>query len=152
MWPSSLSLFVFGMNHRTAPVALRERLAVPEAAQAEASRDLLGCSGIQEALFLSTCNRVEVYVATEQETACRDALLGWLARVGGLTSGEVEPHVYAHQGPDAVRHLFRVASSLDSMLLGEPQILGQVKDAFTLAQSVEGIGPLLYPPFTQAFA
>lgn len=150
MWPSSPSFLALGMNHRTAPVGLRERLALPRPALEKASRELLGLNGVQEALFLSTCNRVELYVATEEENLCREALVEWMARVGGLTRGEIEPCLYDHRGPNAIRHLFRVASSLDSMIVGEPQILGQVKDAFGLAQSTESIGPLLYPLLTQA--
>jgi len=150
MWPSNENFLVLGMNHRTAPVALRERLALPETAVEKISRELVGLQGVQEALFLSTCNRVELYIATEAEPACRDALVEWMARAGGLTRQEVEPCLYDYRGADAVRHVFRVASSLDSMLVGEPQILGQVKDAFALAQSAESIGPLLYALLTQA--
>jgi len=150
MWPSSPSFLVLGMNHRTAPLGLRERLALPQPLLEKVSRELLGLKGVQEALFLSTCNRVELYVATEGEDSCREALAEWIARVGGLSRGEIEPCLYDHRGPDAIRHLFRVASSLDSMIVGEPQILGQMKDAFALAQSTESIGPLLYSLLTQA--
>lgn len=150
MWPSSPSFLVLGMNHRTAPVGLRERLALPQPVLERVSRELLGLKGVQEVLFLSTCNRVEAYVAAEDEDSCREALAEWMARAGGLSRGEIEPCLYDHRGPDAIRHLFRVASSLDSMIVGEPQILGQVKDAFALAQSAESIGPLLYALLTQA--
>jgi glutamyl-tRNA reductase len=124
-----MELTCIGLSHRTAPVSIRERAALPEAAQVQLLR-ALGAEGL-EAMVLCTCNRVELYLGAPSveagERRGREALL----QVGGPGAGD---HLYVHRGEAALVHLFRVACSLDSMVLGEAQILGQVKDAFSLAQ------------------
>jgi glutamyl-tRNA reductase len=146
------SIFVAGMNHRSAPVEVRELLAL----DAEALRDVLGdllVRGVcREALVLATCNRVEVYGVSAVPGEARDVALRLLGRPRGLDLADVQPHIYTWTDLEAVRHAFRVASSLDSLVVGEPQILGQVKDAFALAQSAEAVGPVLHALMSQAFA
>src|SRR6059036_3367862 len=142
-----MALFVAGLSHRNAPVELREQLAVDEDKLRELLRDIAGMGILREALILSTCNRVEVYAVADVPGEARNATFRQLCRHRG-----VEAVLYTHAEGDAVRHAFRVASSLDSMMIGEPQILGQVKDTFALAQSCEAVGPALHSLFTQAFA
>ena len=135
------ALLLVGVNHTTAPIAVRERLAIPSDRLAEATRTLAGEPGVREAMILSTCNRVELLTVCEpgavppQITPVR-----FLHRFLDLSSAEVEPHLYHFRESEAVRHLFRVASSLDSMIVGEPQILGQVKQSFAVAREVGAIG------------
>jgi glutamyl-tRNA reductase len=147
-----MPLFVAGLNHRTAPVEVRERLAVDEDKLRELLRDLQGAGVVDEIVVVSTCNRVEAYGVAEVPGEARSAAFRALCRHRGLDPATVDPHLYTHLDGDAVHHAFRVSASLDSMMLGEPQILGQVKDAFALAQSCETVGPTLHTLFTQAFA
>ena len=146
-----MALFVAGLSHRNAPVELREQLAVDEDKLRELLRDVAATGVVREALILSTCNRVEVYAVAEVPGEARAATFSRLCRHRGVEPVSIEPILYVHAEGDAVRHAFRVASSLDSMMIGEPQILGQVKDAFALAQSCETVGPALHTLFTQAF-
>ena len=147
-----MGLFVAGLNHVTAPVELREQLAVEEDKLRGVLRDVhvLGVAG--ELVILSTCNRVEVYGVAEAPGEARAAAFRELARFRGIDPTLAEPFLYLRVEEEAVRHAFRVAASLDSMMLGEPQILGQVKEAFALAQSAQTVGPLLHALFSQAFA
>src|SRR5215475_6399443 len=147
-----MALFVAGLSHRNAPVELREQLAVDEDKLRELLRDVAASGVVREAIILSTCNRVEVYGEAEVPGEARTVAFRHLCRYRGIDAGVVDAQLYTHVETEAVRHAFRVASSLDSMLLGEPQILGQVKDAFALAQSCEAVGPALHSLFTQAFA
>ncbi|MGH7388875.1 MAG: glutamyl-tRNA reductase [Candidatus Rokuibacteriota bacterium] len=147
-----MALFACGMNHRTAPVGVREQLAVEEDKLREILHDVQATGILSEAVVLSTCNRVEVYGVADVPGEARAACFRHLCRTRGVEPASVEPYLYTHLDGDAVRHAFRVAASLDSMLVGEPQILGQVKDAFALAQSCEVVGPTLHTLFTQAFA
>jgi glutamyl-tRNA reductase len=147
-----MPLFVAGLSHRNAPVEIREQLAIDEDKLRELLRDIAATGVVSEALILSTCNRVEVYAVAEVPGEARAAAFRRLCRLRGIDPGPVEALLYAHAEGDAIRHAFRVAASLDSMMIGEPQILGQVKDAFALAQSCETIGPALHTLFTQAFA
>ncbi|MCI0572841.1 MAG: glutamyl-tRNA reductase [Myxococcaceae bacterium] len=124
-----MELLCIGLSHKSAPVEVRERLAFGETRLTEALAELRHTG--MEALWLSTCNRVEVYVAAEDAEVARARVLAQLASAGGE---QALSHLYEHRGEAAMVHLFRVASSLDSMVLGEPQILGQVKDALELAQ------------------
>src|SRR5215831_5030871 len=146
-----MGLFVSGLSHRNAPVELREQLAVDEDKLRELLRDIAATGVAREALILSTCNRVEVYAVADVPGEARAATFRHLCSHRGVDSASVETALYTHAEGDAVRHAFRVAASLDSMMIGEPQILGQVKDAFALAQSCETIGPALHTLFTQAF-
>src|SRR5499433_2504955 len=147
-----MALFVAGLSHKNAAVELREQLAVDEDKLRELLRDMAGAGVVREAIILSTCNRVEVYAVAEVAGEARGAIFRHLCRQRGVPADLVEQALYTHEEGDAVRHAFRVASSLDSMVIGEPQILGQVKDAFALAQSCEAVGPALHSLFTQAFA
>ncbi len=146
-----MALFVAGLSHRNAPVELREQLAVDEDKLRELLRDVAATGVVREALILSTCNRVEVYAIADVPGEARTATFRQLCRHRGVEPASVETVLYTHADGEAVRHAFRVASSLDSMMIGEPQILGQVKNAFALAQSCETIGPALHTLFTQAF-
>ena len=147
-----MALFVAGINHRTAPVALREQLALEDDKLRELLRDGLSAGVVDELVVVSTCNRVEVYGVAPVPGEARAAIFRKLCRHRGVDVAAVEAALYTHLDGDAVHHVFRVAASLDSMMLGEPQILGQVKDAFALAQSCETVGPALHTLFTQAFA
>jgi glutamyl-tRNA reductase len=147
-----MALFVAGLNHRSAPVELRETLAVDEDKLRELLRDLLDGGVVDEVVVISTCNRVEVYGVADVPGEARSAAFRRLCRHRGLDPAAVEPLLYTHLDGDAVHHAFRVSASLDSMMIGEPQILGQVKDAFALAQSCQTVGPTLHTLFSQAFA
>src|SRR3712207_4475239 len=123
-----MSIVLVGLNHKTAPVEVRERLAFTDEACADSLRALVDGRVVREGLIVSTCNRVEVLAAVEAARTGEGAerVRSFLAGAHRVPFEIVRPHVYAHEGEGAVRHLFRVASSLDSMVVGEPQILGQV--------------------------
>jgi glutamyl-tRNA reductase len=146
-----MTVFVAGLSHRNAPVALREQLAVEDDKLRELLQDVHATGVLREAVLLSTCNRVELYAVAEAPGEARAAVFRRLCRYRGIDPASVESGLYTHEDEDAVRHAFRVAASLDSMMIGEPQILGQVKDAFALAQACEVVGPALHTLFTQAF-
>ncbi len=128
-----MNLVLIGLNHKTAPVALRECLAPPPGTLEELHQQALALPGVREALILSTCNRVEVLAVADQGPEALAGLGAWLARGKPVDPASFEQALYRHQDQEAVRHLFRVASSLDSLVVGEPQILGQIKEAFRLA-------------------
>jgi glutamyl-tRNA reductase len=147
------SLILVGVNHTTAPIEVRERLAIPAARLADATRSLAHQPGIREALILSTCNRVEFI--TVQDHLNADAspnLLRFLHEYFAVPASTVEPHLYEFRDREAVRHLFRVASSLDSMVVGEPQILGQVKESYSVARQVGAVSTALDPLLQRAFS
>ena len=146
------ALFVAGMNHRTAPVAMREQLALEEEKIREILSDLTGRGLLDEVMILSTCNRVEVYGVAAVPGEARSAAFGRLGTHRSVSWRDLEPLLYTVTGDEAALHAFRVAASLDSMVLGEPQILGQVKDAFALAQSAGTAGPVLHALMSQAFS
>src|SRR3990172_3209011 len=131
-----MALFVAGLSHKNAPVELREQLALEEDKLRELLRDVAATGAAREAVVLSTCNRVEVYAVAEAPGEARAAMFRHLCRHRGVDPAAVEAALYTHLEGDAVRHAFRVTASLDSMMIGEPQILGQVKDAFALAKKV----------------
>jgi glutamyl-tRNA reductase len=153
-----MQLLTIGINHHTAPVALRERVAFP-LEQIKPALDALrqGWPGnasartTSEAAILSTCNRTELYCVTD-DLAARDAALEWLSRYHEVPVGDLAPHVYALPQSDAVRHAFRVASGLDSMVLGETQIVGQMKDAVRTASEAGALGTYLNQLFQRTFA
>ncbi|MBI4587429.1 MAG: glutamyl-tRNA reductase [Candidatus Rokubacteria bacterium] len=145
-------LFVAGLSHKTAPIAVREQLAVEEDKLREILLNVHAAGILPEVMILSTCNRVEVYGVADVPGEARALAFRHLAQQRGLDLPSLEPMLYTKSGTDAVHHCFRVAASLDSMILGEPQILGQVKEAFALAQSCQTVGPLLHRLLTQAFA
>ncbi len=142
-----MSLYALGLNHQTAPLAVRERVVFHverlREALAEIKRSLA-----QEAAILSTCNRTELYVSGEEPAA----LAQWLARYHRMPPGELQRYLYTLPREQAVRHAFRVASGLDSMVVGEPQILGQMKEAARAAQSAGTLGTLLHKLFQRSFA
>jgi glutamyl-tRNA reductase len=145
--PASKTLVLLGVNHTTAPVDVRERLAIPAGRLADATRTLAQQPGVHEGLILSTCNRVEVL--TSQEDAAD--LLRFLHEYFSVPAATIQPHLYEFRDREAVRHLFRVASSLDSMVVGEPQILGQVKESYTVAREVGAVSAVLDPLLQRAF-
>jgi glutamyl-tRNA reductase len=143
-----MTIALWGVNHNSAPVELRERFAIPPQGLADATRALALQPEIEEAMILSTCNRVELLVRSRNGSA---NLHGFLQEHFNLNSAEYERCLYRHQGSDAVRHLFRVAASLDSMVVGEPQILGQVKEAYATARAVGAVHSELDALLTSAF-
>jgi glutamyl-tRNA reductase len=146
-----MKVLLTGLSHHTAPVEVREKLAIPEAELPEALRQLREEAGAQEALILSTCNRVELAVtAGEADAAAR--LTEFLARRKRVDPAWLSPYLYRHEDRDAIRHLFRVASSLDSMIIGEPQILGQLKAAWAAARGEGCVNGFLDAVLTRAFA
>jgi len=126
-----MSLIALGINHRTAPVELREQVAITRDRITDALHELVALPAVDEAAILSTCNRTELYCGVQDGPA--DALTDWLAHYHKLAPELIRPHLYSFPNDDAVRHLLRVAGGLDSMILGEPQILGQMKDAWQTA-------------------
>ncbi|MBZ5719981.1 MAG: glutamyl-tRNA reductase [Acidobacteriia bacterium] len=140
---------LIGVNHNTAPVEVRERLAIPESRLAEALKRLAEHPGVDEALILSTCNRVELLAQTRNGSA---DLRGFVREYFHLDPTELDPHLYEYREREAIRHLFRVTASLDSMVVGEPQILGQVKEAYATARAVGAIHSQLDLLLTRAFA
>jgi len=141
---------LIGVNHNTAPVEVRERLAIPESRLPEACKKLAEHPGIEEGLILSTCNRVEILANTKNGIGAD--LRGFLQNYFHLDRNELDQHLYEYSEREAVRHLFRVASSLDSMVVGEPQILGQVKEAYATARAVGAVRAQLDQLVTRAFA
>ncbi len=145
-------IVIVGLNHRSAPVEVRERLAFPADTVGHALRGLVERDGIAEGVILSTCNRVEVCVLAAQGYKGTDSVKEFLSAWHAIPPAELSAYLYHLIGEEAVRHLFRVSSSLDSMVLGEPQILGQVKDAYGYACEFKSIGPVLDKFYTKAFS
>ena len=143
-----MQLFAFGVNHHTAPVSIRERVAFGAERMAEALHDLSSQPQIKEAAILSTCNRTEIYCHTPDP----DAPVNWLTHFHQLRRENVEPYLYRLPQGEAVKHAFRVASGLDSMVLGEAQILGQMKQAAKTAQDAGTLGLLLNKLFQRTFS
>lgn len=143
-----MSLFVLGINHQTAPVSLRERVAFSAEAVPAALDALRALPQVSEVALLSTCNRTELYAVADDDGR---ALADWLATHPD-DMGDLHAYLYRHRDAEAVRHLFRVATGLDSLVLGEPQILGQVKDAWATARSAGSLGSQLDRLFQQAFS
>ena len=144
-----MNLQLLGVNHRTAPVDVRERLAIPESKLPQALQQLMTLPGVNEALILSTCNRVEIVAHTANGST---DLRHFLKQYFEVDPTPYEPHLYEFRQDDAVRHVFRVASSLDSMVVGEPQILGQVKEAYAIARAAGTVQSYLDLLLTRAFA
>jgi glutamyl-tRNA reductase len=149
--PAKIDVVVLGLSHRTAPVSLREKLTVVPEQLDTTLRELRALPGVREVALLSTCNRVEIYLVASNGEAALRALGGELARRADIAAAELEPHLYSRTEGEAVHHLFRVASSLDSLVIGEPQILGQVKDTHEMATRAGTAGPLLDTCFQRAF-
>ena len=145
-----MTLLALGLNHKTAPIDIRERVSFGPDIVVGALRSLAEHAGAGEAVIVSTCNRTEIYCAGDALDG--DALQRWLSRFHGLDAALVRPYVYSYRDKEAVCHLFEVAAGLDSMILGEPQILGQVKSAFQTAQNSGAIGKLLGRLFQCTFS
>jgi len=143
-----MQLFAFGINHHTAPLSVREQVVFHAESLIEALRDLVDHRPVKEAAIISTCNRTEIYCNTDEPPAAVD----WMARYHRLKPQHIEPYLYRLPQEKAVKHAFRVASGLDSMVLGEPQILGQFKEAVRTAQAAGTLGLLLNKLFQRTFA
>ncbi|MGP8176076.1 MAG: glutamyl-tRNA reductase [Terracidiphilus sp.] len=144
-----MTLVLIGVNHKTAPIELRERIAISREELPGATRALAAVPGVTECMIVSTCNRVELLATVESRET---DLEGFLHRRFGLDPALLEPHIYVQRDREAVRHLFRVAASLDSMVVGEPQILGQVKEAFAVARGSGTVAGQLEHLLQSAFA
>jgi glutamyl-tRNA reductase len=147
-----MKLLITGVSHKTAPVEVRERLAFAEATVPGALRALLAREGIMEAMVLSTCNRVEIVVSADDRVDPLASVDAFLHESRGMLPEKLGPCLYHHEGREAVHHLFRVASSLDSMVIGEPQILGQLKQYYEAAQQAGTIGAVLHRLFHRSFS
>jgi glutamyl-tRNA reductase len=143
-----MELALIGVSHKTAPVEVRERLAFPSEKIRAALATLLERTHAAEAMILSTCNRVEIVAQGSDAQLVRD----FICEYHQIPPDAISNHVYSYKNADAIRHLFRVTASLDSMMLGEPQILGQVKEAYRLASEAGAIGSSLSPLLDRAFA
>src|ERR1700734_444300 len=143
-----MNIVLLGLNHKTAPIELRERLAIGPQELEEATRSLLQAPGVLEGMILSTCNRVELLTSQEPDAP---HLLDFLGNYFGIEPQLLAPHLYEYRQQDAVRHLFRVACSLDSMVIGEPQILGQVKSSYLAARSAGAVRGHLDKVLQRAF-
>ena len=141
-------IFTLGINHHSAPLAIRERVAFHAEGLPKALAHLVSAKPVKEAAILSTCNRMELYCTTDAPAAAAD----WLAEYHRVERSRIEPYLYTFPQPEAVRHAFRVASGLDSMVIGEPQILGQMKDAVRAAESAGALGSTLNQLFQRSFA
>ncbi len=145
-----MPFIALGLNHQTAPIALRETVAVEAGQLPQALKALQALAGVHEAAVLSTCNRTEIYA--QIDAGAETALVSWLAGQHGTSADTLRTYLYEHCEADAVRHLFRVAAGLDSLILGEPQILGQVKSAWQAARDAHSIGSALDRLFQQTFS
>lgn len=145
-----MTLLTVGLNHNTAPLAVRETAAFPPEQFNTALEDLLCLPHVEEGAILSTCNRTELYAVTDAPGD--GALRNWLCRQRGLDDAAMAHHFYTYRDRESVRHTMRVAAGLDSMILGEPQILGQMKNAYRHARGARGAGPLLTRLFEHSFA
>ncbi len=137
----------FGLNHKTAPITVREKIALPSAIHDAFLRQLVSLPEVHEAALLSTCNRTEIYC----ETSNPKCLGEWLAEIHQLPYSILEPFLYSHEGETGIKHILRVASGLDSMMIGEPQILGQMKQAFQHASDLGSVGTQLRTIFEYVF-
>jgi len=147
-----LNLLLVGISHRTAPVELRERVDFSARGVAEALRALAARGSTRETVIVSTCNRAEVYAACEDPGATRADVERFIADYNGVAASDIALHIYELADLEAARHLFRVAAGLDSLVVGEPQILGQVKDAHAAAAEAQCVGPVLNRVFHSSFA
>ncbi|MGD0694572.1 MAG: glutamyl-tRNA reductase [Terriglobia bacterium] len=147
-----MNLVLVGINHRTAPVEVRELMNFAEPRVASALSDLVSRDGIEEALILSTCNRVEVAVGAQEDVNADPIVRSFLSQYHHYDANAYDRYLYWHRQEEAIRHLFRVASSLDSMILGEPQVLGQMKQAIATARRVGALNGTLHEVANQTLA
>jgi len=144
-----MTFLLIGVNHKSAPVEVRERLAIPESRLPEAMTQLARFPGVEEGLILCTCNRVEIITSVSDGNA---DLRGFLGGYFAMAAESLADHLYEYRENDAIRHIFRVAASLDSMIVGEPQVLGQVKAAYATAVAVGALHSRLHALMSRAFA
>jgi glutamyl-tRNA reductase len=135
-------LLALGVSHKTAPVELRERLALPDARAADFVRDLRGAADVHEAVAISTCNRTELYLVVGDPVEAESRVLSMLSSQAGIRPTELAASIYSHRNCDAARHLYRVAAGLESMVIGEAEVQGQVKRAYEAALQRDSTGPL----------
>lgn len=147
-----MNILVVGLSHKTAPVEIREKVAFAPTAMETPLHALLALPGINEGIIVSTCNRVELYATSRDADAGMAQLKRFLAEFHRLSLEELEPHLYDYRGEEAIRHVFRVAASLDSMVIGEPQILGQIKTAYGYASEFKTAGLILNRFLHKAFS
>ncbi len=145
-----MALLAVGVNHKTAPIDIRERVSFAPERLADALKDLTSCPHVKEAAILSTCNRTELFCCGKDGSS--SSVIDWFEHYHNLSSEEVRPYIYIHPEQQAVRHVLRVASGLDSLVLGEPQILGQIKSAYSKAEQAGTIGKLLNKLFQHTFS
>lgn len=146
-----MSLLTLGINHTTAPVEVRERVAINEQNLGHALKKLITVPQVDEAAIISTCNRTELYCEVNQIEEGKQQILTWLNNFHNLSSSDTQPYIYDHLDESVVRHIFRVACGLDSMVLGEPQILGQLKSAYQDAVQADTLGRNLNQLFQRSF-
>ena len=146
-----MTLIAFGINHKTAPVDIREKVAFAPEKMEQALHQCINNGTVSEAAIVSTCNRTELYTNLNEENDFT-SLLEWFCQYHHLDKENIEPYVYLHRNNDAVQHILRVASGLDSLVLGEPQILGQIKDAYNLANQAGTLGRQLNRLFQHTFS
>ena len=145
-----MSILAYGINHKTAPVSVRERVAFEPGQITEALQDLVAQPTVQEAAIISTCNRTELYCGLD--TPDHKLITNWLSHYHNLDENDIQPYIYTHPDNLAVRHALRVAAGLDSLILGEPQILGQMKDAYFAASKAGTMGGQLDRLFQHTFS
>jgi glutamyl-tRNA reductase len=145
-----MPLFTIGISHHTAPIEIREKVAIPRTEYSARVDELRALPGVEEVLILGTCNRTEIYCLSTQ--AGRETVLEWVHRSNAIPPGEFDRYFYTHEGEEAARHLIRVASGLDSLVLGETQILGQLKEAWQQAHDAGSLGTVLDRLFQHTFA
>lgn len=146
-----MSLLILGVNHASAPIQIREHLAIADETLPQALRSLTDLAPISEAAIVSTCNRIEIYCSVDSSAQGEQVLTQWLSDFKQLAIEQLQPYLYSYNDEDVAKHLFRVGSGLDSMVLGEPQILGQLKQAYTKAAGAETLGKDLNQLFQQCF-
>ena len=144
-----MPILTLGLNHNSAPVSIREKLSFPTERLHEALKGLIELPSVQEAAILSTCNRTELYCGLKHGD--QSTLIDWIAREQQLRRDDFCSFLYTHAGPATIRHMFRVACGLDSMVLGEPQILGQMKTAYQIANEAGTLGRTLGRLFQHTF-
>jgi glutamyl-tRNA reductase len=146
-----MSLLAIGINHNTASVEIREKVSFTPETMSESLNSVLDIPGIEESVILSTCNRSEIYCSTEDPQKTSEQLIEWLASLHHLDVEALKACIYVHAGKEAVGHISKVASGLDSMVLGEPQILGQLKSAYAVAQEYNSVGSMMNYLFQHSF-
>ena len=145
-----MALLSLGINHLTAPVDIREKIAFAPEQMSHALQELLGIPAINESVIVSTCNRTEIYCDASSD--CKAVITNWLTAHHGIDDEGLSPYIYEHSDQEVARHLFRVASGLDSMVLGEPQILGQLKDSYDQARGDNAVNSILDRLFQHSFS